>query len=111
MFYRWAATSPQIKYRQIQRPFPRVNISSEQSVTLLISSGQKLIPTIKVCPTRVAYGNLSVTVPPEVGSRLKVAFWITEMAVAEVWHRPQWTGHSRRRNLLRSPRNSMAYHW
>jgi len=57
-----------------------VNTSPEPSVTLLISRGQKLIPTIKVCPALVACDSVKVTVPPEVGSRLKVAFWINEIA-------------------------------
>src|SRR6266478_5559964 len=53
---------------------PRVNASPEPSVTLLISRGQKLTPTIKVCPAAVAWGSVRVTVPPEVGSRLKATF-------------------------------------
>src|SRR6266699_1607423 len=58
----------------------RVKMSPEPSVTLVISRGQKLTPTIKVCPAPVAGGWVRVTVPPEVGWRLKVAFWIREMA-------------------------------
>src|SRR5258708_33731857 len=38
------------------------------------------MPTIKVWPAAVAWGRVRVTVPPEAGSRLKVAFWISEMA-------------------------------
>src|SRR5882762_855246 len=67
---------------------PRVNASPEPSVTLLISRGQKLTPTIKACPAPVAWGSASVTVPPEVGSRLKVAFWIREMADGVVTVKP-----------------------
>src|SRR6266404_357748 len=67
---------------------PRVKASPEPSVTLLISRGQKLTPTIKVCPAPVAWGSVSVTVPPEVGSRLKVAFWISEMAGGVVTENP-----------------------
>src|SRR6202165_2808301 len=67
---------------------PRVNASPEPSVTLLISRGQKLTPTIKVCPATVAWGSVNVTVPPEVGSRLKVAFWISEMADGTVTEKP-----------------------
>src|SRR6185312_11967877 len=67
---------------------PRVNVSPELSVTLLISSGQKLTPTIKVCPAPVACGRLRVTVPPEVGWRLKVAFWIRETADGAVTEKP-----------------------
>src|SRR6267378_2839798 len=67
---------------------PRVNASPEPSVTPLISSGQKLRPTIIACPAAVAWGSVSVTVPPEVGSRLKVAFWIREMADGVVTEKP-----------------------
>src|ERR1700687_3574268 len=67
---------------------PRVNASPEPSVTLLISRGQKLTPTMKVCPAPVAWGSARVTVPPEVGSRLKVAFWISEMADGVVTVKP-----------------------
>src|SRR6267143_2349982 len=67
---------------------PRVNVSPEPSVTLLISRGQKLTPTIIACPAPVAWGSVSVTVPPEVGSRLKVAFWIREMADGVVTVKP-----------------------
>src|SRR6185312_4102142 len=67
---------------------PRVNVSPELSVTLVISRGQKLTPTIKVCPAPVAWGRVRVTVPPEVGWRLKVAFWIREMTGRAVTVKP-----------------------
>jgi len=46
---------------------PRVNASPELSVTLLISKGQKLTPTMRAWPAPVARGRVSVTVPLELG--------------------------------------------
>src|SRR5260370_29606003 len=73
---------------QIEVVSPRVKACPEASVTLVLSRGQKLIPTIKVCLAPVAWGRVRVTVPPEVGSRLKVAFWMSEMGGGVVTEKP-----------------------
>jgi hypothetical protein len=50
----------------------RVKESPELSVTLLISSGQKLRPTMSAWPAPVALGRAMVTVPLEDGCTLPV---------------------------------------
>ena len=51
---------------------PRAKESPELSVTLPMSRGQKLTPTMRACPAPVGLGNGMVTVPLEEGCWLAV---------------------------------------
>src|SRR5437879_5642945 len=53
-----------------------------------MSRGQKLIPTIKVCPAAVAWGSVREAVPRDVGWGLKGGVWVCEVAAGAVTVKP-----------------------